>query len=79
MIDLEDRQSLSEDIGVAHAAGAQLHLACEVAGISRPPRTPRTQEKGKDRQSEGTAQAQRHLGVGAHASFFFRKPRRFAC
>ena len=33
MIDLEDRQSLSQDIGVAHAAGARLHLACEVAGI----------------------------------------------
>jgi hypothetical protein len=33
MIGLEDRQSLSQDIGVAHAAGARLHLACEVAGI----------------------------------------------
>ena len=33
MIGLEDRQSLSRDIGVAHAAGARLHLACEVAGI----------------------------------------------
>jgi hypothetical protein len=33
MIGLEDRQSLSQDIGVAHAAGARLQLACEVAGI----------------------------------------------
>ena len=33
MIGLEDRQSLSQGIGVAHAAGARLHLACGVAGI----------------------------------------------
>ena len=33
MIGLDDRQSLSLDIGVAHAAGARLQLACEVAGI----------------------------------------------
>ena len=33
MIGLEDRQSLSQDIDVAHAAGARLHLACEIAGI----------------------------------------------
>jgi len=33
MIGLEDRQCLSQDVGVAHAAGARLHLACEVAGI----------------------------------------------
>ena len=33
MIGLEDRQCLSRDIGVARAAGARLHLACEVAGI----------------------------------------------
>jgi transposase InsO family protein len=33
MIGLEDRQSLSRDIGAAHAAGARLHLACEIAGI----------------------------------------------
>ena len=33
MIGLEDRQCLSEEIGVAHAAGARLHLACEIAGI----------------------------------------------
>ena len=33
MIGLEDRQSLSQEIGVAHAAGARLHLACEIAGI----------------------------------------------
>ena len=34
MIGLEDRQSLSQDIGAAHAAGARLHLACEIAGIA---------------------------------------------
>jgi len=33
MIGLGDRQSLSQDIGLAHAAGARLHLACEIAGI----------------------------------------------
>ena len=33
MTGLEDRQSLSQDIGVAHAAGARLHLACEIVGI----------------------------------------------
>ena len=33
MTGLEDRQSLSQDIGVAHAAGARLHRACEIAGI----------------------------------------------
>jgi transposase InsO family protein len=33
MIGLEDRQSLSQDIEVAHSAGARLHLAGEIAGI----------------------------------------------
>ena len=33
MIGLEDRQCLSQEIGVAHAAGARLHQACEVVGI----------------------------------------------
>jgi putative transposase len=33
MIGLEDRQFLSRDIDAAHAAGARLHLACEIAGI----------------------------------------------
>ena len=33
MIGLEDRQSLSQDVGVAHAAGARLYLACAIAGI----------------------------------------------
>jgi len=33
MIGLDDRQSLSQDIDVAHAAGARLHLACEIAGV----------------------------------------------
>jgi transposase InsO family protein len=33
MIGLEDRQALARDIDVAHAAGARLRPACEIAGI----------------------------------------------
>jgi len=33
MISLEDRQALAQDIQTAHAAGARLKPACEVAGI----------------------------------------------
>jgi hypothetical protein len=33
VVGLEDRQFLSRDIDPAHAAGARLHLACEIAGI----------------------------------------------
>jgi hypothetical protein len=33
MIGLEDRQTLAHNIEVAHAAGARLQPACEVAGI----------------------------------------------
>jgi transposase InsO family protein len=33
MIGLEDRQTLSQDIAIAHSAGARLHLACEIVGI----------------------------------------------
>ncbi len=33
MIGLEDRQALARDIDVAHAAGARLQPACEIAGI----------------------------------------------
>jgi putative transposase len=33
MIVLEDRQALARDIDHAHATGARLHLACEMAGI----------------------------------------------
>ncbi len=33
MIGLEDRQTLAQDIEVAHQAGARLRLACETAGI----------------------------------------------
>ena len=33
MIDLGDRQCLSRDIDAAHAAGARLHMACEIVGI----------------------------------------------
>jgi hypothetical protein len=33
MIGLEDRQTLARDIDAAHAAGARLQPACEIAGI----------------------------------------------
>ena len=33
MIGLEDRQTLSQDIDAAHAAGARLQPACAIAGI----------------------------------------------
>lgn len=33
MIGLEDRQALAQDINAAHAAGARLQPACEIAGI----------------------------------------------
>ena len=33
MIGLEDRQALAQDIDAAHAAGARLQPACEIAGI----------------------------------------------
>jgi putative transposase len=34
MIGLEDRQTMVHDIETAHAAGARLRQACEVAGIT---------------------------------------------
>ena len=45
MIGLDDRQLLSRDIDAAHAAGARLHLACEIAGIDV-----RTLQRWKARQ-----------------------------
>jgi len=33
MIGLEDRQALARYVDVAHAGGARLRLACEIAGI----------------------------------------------
>jgi putative transposase len=33
MIGLEDRRTLAQDIDTAHASGARLRLACEIAGI----------------------------------------------
>jgi hypothetical protein len=33
MIGLEDRQALARDIDTAHATGARLQPACEIAGI----------------------------------------------
>ena len=60
MTGLEDRQSLSRDIGVAHAAGARLHLACEIAGIDV-----RTLQRWKAREGlalgDGRPQAVRPL------------------
>ena len=34
MIGLEDRQALAQDIATAHADGARLQPACEIAGIN---------------------------------------------
>jgi putative transposase len=34
MIGLEDRRTLAQDIGAATEAGARLHAACEIAGVS---------------------------------------------
>jgi transposase InsO family protein len=45
MIGLEDRQALAQDIQTAHAAGARLQPACEVAGIDV-----RTLQRWKARQ-----------------------------
>lgn len=33
MIDLQDREALAQDIETAHAGGARLQPACEIAGI----------------------------------------------
>ena len=33
MIGLEDRRALALGIHIAHASGARLHRACEIAGI----------------------------------------------
>jgi len=45
MIGLEDRQALARDIEAAHAAGARLQPACEIAGIEL-----RTLQRWKARQ-----------------------------
>ena len=64
MIGLEDRQSLSQHIGVAHAAGARLHRACETAGIDV-----RTLQRWKAHvgltAGDGRPQAQRPLSSHA--------------
>ena len=52
MIGLEDRQALAQDIEVAHAAGARLRPACEVAGIDL-----RTLQRWKLQQDPGGALA----------------------
>ena len=60
MIGLEDRQALAQDIDMAHAAGARLQPACEVAGIDV-----RTLQRWKARQGlvlgDGRPQAVRPM------------------
>jgi len=57
MIGLEDRQTLIQHIETAHTAGARLHSACAVAGIS-----PRTIRVG--RQTTGWHKPEyRHSGI----------------
>ena len=60
MIGLEDRQALAHDIEAAHAAGARLQPACEVAGIDA-----RTLQRWKGRRGllvgDGRPQAARPM------------------
>ena len=49
MIGLEDRQALAQDINAAHAAGARLRPACEIAGIDM-----RTLQRWKAQQGLST-------------------------
>jgi putative transposase len=64
MIGLEDRQSLARDIHAAHAAGARLRLACEIAGIDV-----RTLQRWKacDGLAAGDGRPQAVRPVPAHA------------
>ena len=64
MIGLEDRQSLAQDIDVAHQAGARLRLACETAGIDV-----RTLQRWKARQGLVSGDGRPHAvrPVPAHA------------
>jgi putative transposase len=50
MIALEDRQNMAQDIDVAHKAGARLHQACQIAGI-----TVRTLQRWKADDGDGLA------------------------
>ena len=64
MIGLEDRQALARDIHVAHAAGARLHAACEIAGIEL-----RTLQRWKARHglTEGDGRPQARRPTPGHA------------
>jgi putative transposase len=64
MIGLEDRQALARDIDVAHAAGARLRPACEVAGIEA-----RTLQRWKAQQglTQGDGRPQAVRPVPSHA------------
>jgi transposase InsO family protein len=64
MIGLEDRQALAQDIDTAHAAGARLQPACEVAGID-----PRTLQRWKARKglSAGDGRPQAVRTTPSHA------------
>ena len=64
MIGLGDRLLLSHDIAAAHAAGARLHLACEIAGIDV-----RTLQRWKARQGlvKGDGRPQAVRPPPAHA------------
>ena len=64
MIGLDDRQTLSRDIAVAHAAGARLRLACELAGIDL-----RTLQRWKANEGlvSGDGRAQAVRPVPSHA------------
>jgi len=54
MIGLEDRQALAQNIDAAHAAGARLQPACEIAGIDM-----RTLQRWKARKASARAMAGR--------------------
>lgn len=64
MIGLEDRQALARDIEAAHAAGARLRPACEVAGIEL-----RTLQRWKAHQglSAGDGRPQAVRPIPSHA------------
>ena len=64
MIGLEDRQTLSQDVNVAHVAGARLHLACEIVGID-----PRTLQRWKAHEGlvSGDGRPQAVRPVPSHA------------
>ncbi|ACB36405.1 Integrase catalytic region [Leptothrix cholodnii SP-6] len=64
MIGLEDRQALSRDIDAAHAAGARLAPACEVAGIDA-----RTLQRWKTSQglTQGDGRPQAVRPMPSHA------------